>query len=65
MSRSIRKRPYVTQQQSGPTKWAKRQATRRVRDKEEVANGAAYKKVSCSWDICDWAFYDPKQAKRK
>lgn len=64
MSRSVRKRPYVTEQQSSSTKWRKRQATRAVR-KSEVANGAAYKKVSCSWDICDWAFYDPKNAKRK
>lgn len=62
MSRS-RKKPYVTDQQNGRTKKPKRQATRKVRKAKEVANGSAYKKESCGWNIRDWSFCDAKNKK--
>ena len=52
MSRSRKKHPYMT---DGPNKWAKRQASKRVRRKD-VSDGANYKKVYCSYDICDFKF---------
>ena len=68
MSRSIKK-PYITDQNSGKPQRgkAKRVAARAVRSSDDVPNGSAFKKYSCSWDIRDWAFYEPrdKKAKRK
>lgn len=67
MSRS-RKKPYITdQQKGGRSRPAKRQAARAVRQTEDTpANGRAYRKEFCSWNIRDWSFYsrDPK-ARRK
>lgn len=56
MSRS-RKQPIV--KDGYKSKWkskAKRQANRDVRNEEEVTDGGFFKKVSESWNICDWAF---------
>lgn len=63
MSRSYRKSPVVTLQQSdkpGKAVKAKRIANRRVRISDEVPNGSAYRKYSCSWDICDYKCWWPK-----
>lgn len=38
-------------------KFMKTYANHRVRHKEEVPNGGAYKKFTCSWDICDWTWF--------
>jgi hypothetical protein len=75
MSRSTKK-PYYTDQQSsgrGSAKIAKRNANQVVRSadkkaceedpKAETANGKAYRKESCSWDIRDWSFHSPKDKK--
>jgi hypothetical protein len=65
MSRS-KKAPYYTDQQtstSGRSKQAKREANRRVRKTEEVADGKAYRKVSNPWDIRDWSFHCPDDPK--
>lgn len=66
MSRST-KRPFITDQQRGCSKKAKRNATRKVRKSKDVANGSAYKKESCSWNIRDYSFFCPqiKKAHRK
>ena len=56
MSRSYRK-PIVKEGYGSPTKKIrKRQANRRVRKEKIVADGASFKKVSNSWDICDFKF---------
>jgi hypothetical protein len=77
MSRSVRKQPYVTDQQtnrSGRASLAKRQANRRVRAANKLAerqvaegpaDGSAFRKESCSWSIRDWSFYDPARGRRK
>jgi hypothetical protein len=63
VSRSRRK-PYATQGYGSPVKkLSKRLAARAVRNEEEVANGASYRKVSNSWDICDYKFWSPKTPK--
>jgi len=79
MSRSTKK-PYFTDQSSskpGVTKKDKRDANRAVRNagkkscrgdvKSETADGKAYRKESCSWNIRDWSSHCPndKKAYRK
>ena len=58
MSRSYKKTPYAG---DNKTKWAKRQVNKQVRHylnrqmiQDESFAPAAYKKVSESWDICDY-----------
>lgn len=80
MSRSLKK-PYYTDQQRGGggskrrSKLAKRRANRAIRvaskkaledETSDGADGKAYRKESCSWNIRDWSFYskEPK-ARRK
>ncbi len=47
--------------------WAKRQANKKVRRyKGVLCNGKMYRKLYCSYDICDWIFYsDDEKSKRK
>jgi hypothetical protein len=62
MSRSKRA-PIWTEGYDGSTrKRRKRRANKRVRT-ADIADGAAYKKVSNSWNICDFKFYDKKNPK--
>ena len=75
MSRSTKKPHYTDQQASGrgSAKVAKRQANRVVRADNkkacqeepdaETADGKAYRKESCSWDIRDWSSHCPKDKK--
>jgi len=67
MSRSRRKHPWVTDQQNGQTRYAKRRASRKVRqsEDEEISDGKWYRKVENPWHIRDWCFYDPIKGKRK
>jgi len=67
MSRSYKKSPISTDQSTrrgnskhgGRTvRFLKRHANKKVRKCKNVANGSAYKKVSESWDISDYAFCD-------
>jgi hypothetical protein len=56
MARSY-KAPYATD--NGPDrKRRKRKANKAVRRAEDIADGKAYRKVSESWDICDFSFED-------
>ena len=56
MSRS-RKRTWGWTDHSTPrSRIAKRLASKKVRHAEDIHNGGAYKKVFCSWDICDYRF---------
>lgn len=70
MSRSYRK-PYYTDGQTKSSKsrenvrvWRKRQANRAVRA-ADVASGGAFKRVYCSYDICDYKFHCPTDPKAK
>ncbi len=57
MSRSWKKNGYVKDGEgSGWKKKAKRYANRRVRLSENISSGGSFKKVSNSWDICDFKF---------
>lgn len=67
MSRSRRKNPYLTEGQdsSGLRKERKRLANKRVRNNKNVTSGNNYKKISESWDICDFKFLDKDKGRRK
>ena len=61
MSKSYKKTPYYTDHTRG-TKYWKRLANKRVRRyNKDLANGTAYKKVSCSYDIHDYVSYWSKE----
>jgi hypothetical protein len=49
MSRSYRKIPKYSRNDT----WAKRQASKKAR-KADLPDGGAYKRVYCSWNICDY-----------
>lgn len=53
MSRSYKKFPCV-KDSGNSKKFAKRSANKRVRQTNEIQSGKQYKKVYCSWNICDW-----------
>lgn len=60
MSRST-KRPWICDRNP----WAKNYANRilrRAKRTHDLANGNAYRKFSCSWNICDykWLATEPK-----
>ena len=60
--------------QSNSSYW-KRKANRAVRkankqaceenEAEELKDGKSYRKASCSYNIRDWSFHDPKNPKAK
>jgi len=56
MSRSYKKVPGFTDYSRGRTKWAKRQASKKVRHTEDVPNGKGYRKLYNPWDIRDWKY---------
>ncbi|WP_138754250.1 hypothetical protein [Paenibacillus sinopodophylli] len=62
MSRSIKKSPAWTDHTSPGTRWSKRQAAKAVRRySENVQNGKWYRKIYCSWNICDYRFFKTRQ----
>ncbi|WP_127497369.1 hypothetical protein [Paenibacillus glycanilyticus] len=62
MSRSFKKSPACTDHHTPGTSWAKRQAAKAVRRfTDEISNGKWYRKLYCSWNICDHRFYETKQ----
>ena len=56
MSRSYKKTAGWTDHGSPWSKYAKRFANRVVRNSKDVPSGGAYKKLYCSWNICDYKF---------
>lgn len=58
MSRSYKKNPYVTDGYGGDRKQDKRIANRKVRrrlkDDEDMPTRLQHKKMTESWDICDY-----------
>lgn len=55
MSRSYKKTPGFVAKK---IKFMKRQANKRVRRAKNVSNGSSYKKLFCSYDICDYKFLE-------
>ena len=64
MSRSHKHTPIHTDggKKSHHTVFAKQHANAKVRRSEEVPDGKAYRKFSCSWDIHDYIWYCPKSS---
>lgn len=58
MSRSRKKVPYI-KDHSRYTFQDKRNSWKAVRNKQGVVSGSMYRKVFCSYDICDYKFYKP------
>ena len=55
LSRSYKK--FIVLKEQG-NKYVKRRASRAVRlYKDIIPKGGAYKKLYCSWNICDWWIY--------
>jgi hypothetical protein len=62
LSNSYKKSPVCTDHFSPASCWAKRQAAKAVRRYYGcISKGSSYKKVYCSWNICDYRFYQPKE----
>lgn len=58
MSRSRKKNPVVSDYSRNYTKFAKRQASRKVRYyKGYIPDGSHYKKLYCSWNIFDYKWF--------
>jgi len=53
MSRSHRKNFVLTDHNRGTWRY-KRRANKRVRKCRDLSSGCSYKRISDSWDICDW-----------
>ena len=55
MSKSYKKEPVVKDYNKNAKKHANRKV-RRIFKNCDYPNGNAYRKLCCSWDICDWWF---------
>lgn len=63
MSRSKRS-PYWTEGYKGIARSkSKKESNNRVKNTEDITNGASYKKIYNSYDICDYKWYDLKNKK--
>ena len=56
MSRSKKKTWGWTDHHTPNSRHQKRFANKKVRRTENIPNGGAYKKLYCSYDICDYKF---------
>ena len=57
MSRSCKKTP-VSKGRCKNSRWAKHAANKRVRRAKTLwGKSKAFRKISETWDICDWKFY--------
>jgi len=65
MSKTYRKVISFNDGQTSGTKWAQRQANKKVRRTKDVPNGRAYKKLYDSWNIRDFKsnFYTEREAR--
>ena len=65
MSRSYKKNPFVTDHKCGTTKDSKRIASRRVRrrvkEDEDMPARLPHKKMTESWDICDYKWRETRE----
>ncbi|MCM1166524.1 MAG: hypothetical protein NC299_07070 [Lachnospiraceae bacterium] len=55
MSRSYKRTSVV--KDSG-SKFSKRMASKSVRRASDIPKGCGYRKLFCSWNICDWRFFE-------
>ncbi|WP_044640695.1 hypothetical protein [Risungbinella massiliensis] len=59
MSRSYKKSPIFAEYYSG-RRWTKRLASKAVRRyQDRIPNGTAYRKIYCSWLLCEFRVYYP------
>lgn len=67
MSRSFKKVGGWTDHGRNRTRIEKRFASKKVRNTKEVSSGGSYKKLYCSYDICDYKFlyYSPREVIRE
>ena len=64
MSRSYKKNPSVKCEHS--CKWGKKQANRKFRHTtDDISNGNYYRKVYCTWDVCDYKYVAFSKEERK
>ena len=57
MSKSYKKTPIIKDNTgTKQLQWYKRHANKTVRRTADIANGKAYKKVYCTWNIHDYSF---------
>lgn len=62
MSRSVKKSPVWTDHRTPGTRWSKRQASKAVRRfTDDIKKGKWYRKLYCSWNICDYRFFKTRQ----
>ncbi|MFB6367019.1 hypothetical protein ACFCP7_23825 [Paenibacillus elgii] len=62
MSRSVKKSPAWTDHRTPGTRWAKQQASKAARRYAgDMQNGKWYRKLYCSWNICDYRFFKTRQ----
>jgi hypothetical protein len=67
MSRSYKKEPVVKDYNRNSKKYANRKVRRKFKNCD-YPNGNAYRKLTCSWDICDYRFretYKEYEARKK
>lgn len=61
MSRSYKKHPWITDHHVKTSSEMKKFANKKVRHTKDLPNGKAFKKVSESYDLCDWRYRWTKQ----
>ncbi|WP_150274860.1 hypothetical protein [Paenibacillus tepidiphilus] len=62
MSQSVKRSPAYTDHHTPGTRWSKRHASKAVRRfTGGISSGKWYRKLFCSWSICDYRFYKTKQ----
>ncbi|MBY9079186.1 hypothetical protein KIH86_24500 [Paenibacillus sp. HN-1] len=62
MSRSVKKTPACTDHSTPGSRWCKQQASKAVRRyTDDVPHGKWYRKLYCSWIICDYRFFKTRQ----
>ena len=61
MSRSYKKHPWITDHHVKSSSERKKFANKKVRHTEDLPSGGAFKKVFCSYDICDFKFFQTKE----
>lgn len=61
MSRSYKKNPWITDHHVKSSSEKKKFANKKVRHTKDLPNGKAFKKVSESYDLCDFKFFQTKE----
>ena len=61
MSRSYRKSPVIKDKNNKYIKKLANSKIRKIKINEKLQNGKNYKKIMCSWDICDYWIWRSKR----